>query len=166
MREIEYDRNEALQYALQWALSRNPRYYDYAGLGGDCTSFASQSVYAGCGVMNYTPTFGWYYISSNDKSPSWTGVEYFYNFMTGNQGVGPFAEERGLEGLLPGDIIQLGNESGTFYHSLVLTDIKQFGGRRHYYICAHNYDAYQRNLDTYNYSYLRGLHILGARIPE
>ena len=163
MPEIEYNRSEAVRYALRWALARNPAYYDFADLGGDCTSFASQCVYAGTGVMNYTPTFGWYYISGNDKSPSWSGVEYFYDFMVNNESTGPYAEVAPLERLLPGDIIQLGNQNDRFYHTLVLTMIKTVRGRRNYYICAHDNDAFQRNLNTYNYANIRGLHILGAR---
>lgn len=163
MPEIEYNRSEATRYALRWALGRNPTYYDFADLGGDCTSFASQCVFAGCGVMNYTPTFGWYYISGNDKSPSWSGVEYFYDFMVNNESTGPYGVLAPLEQLLPGDIIQLGNKNGRFYHTLVLTMIKNQSGRRNYYICAHDNDAFQRNLNTYNYANIRGIHILGAR---
>ena len=113
--------------------------------------------------MNYTPTFGWYYISGNDKSPSWSGVEFFYDFMVNNESTGPYAELAPLDALLPGDIIQLGNQNGRFYHSLVLTMIKTVRGRRSYYICAHDNDAFQRNLNTYNYASIRGLHIIGAR---
>lgn len=163
MANIEYSRSEAVRYALRWALARNPAYYDFADIGGDCTSFVSQSVFAGCGVMNYTPTFGWYYISGNDKSPSWSGVEYFYDFIVNNQSTGPYGEEAPLSSLLPGDVIQLQNKHGRFYHSLVLTMIKTVRGRRVYYICAHDNDAFQRNLNTYNYAGLRGIHILGAR---
>ncbi len=47
-------------YAHRWAYGRNPAFYDYEHLGGDCTNFASQCIYAGSGVMNFTPTFGWY----------------------------------------------------------------------------------------------------------
>ena len=57
-----YDRNAVVLYAHQWAYGRNPAFYDYEHLGGDCTNFASQCVFAGSGVMNFTPTFGWYYI--------------------------------------------------------------------------------------------------------
>ena len=57
-----YNRERAVEYAHKWAFSRNPRYYDFQNIGGDCTNFASQVIYAGCGEMNYTPTFGWYYI--------------------------------------------------------------------------------------------------------
>ncbi len=166
MREIEYNRTAAVEYALKWALARNPAYYDYADIGGDCTSFASQSVYAGCNVMNYTPTFGWYYISANDKSPSWSGVEFFYNFMTQNDGIGPYATDVPLSAALPGDILQLGDNRGDFYHSLVLTTIIPINGRLNYFVCAHNNDAFQRNLNTYNYSRLRCIHILGARTDD
>ena len=65
MRFALYDRRAAVLYAHRWAYGRNPAFYDYEGLGGDCTNFASQCIYAGSGVMNFTPTFGWYYIDSN-----------------------------------------------------------------------------------------------------
>ena len=51
-----YDRNAVVLYAHQWAYGRNPAFYDYEHLGGDCTNFASQCVFAGSGVMNFTPT--------------------------------------------------------------------------------------------------------------
>lgn len=160
---IEYDRASAVEYALRWARFRNPEYYDFSDIGGDCTNFASQCVYAGCGVMNYTPDVGWYYISVDDRSPSWTGASFFYNFMVNNLSVGPYGEETGLEELLPGDIIQLANEQGEYYHTLILTGISQRFGRNRYFVSAHTRDAYQRNLNNYNYADLRGIHILGAR---
>ena len=81
MREIPYDRGAAVDYARRWALSRNPAFYDFSDIGGDCTNFVSQCIYAGAGVMNYTKDTGWYYISSSDRTPSWTGVEYLYDFL-------------------------------------------------------------------------------------
>ena len=72
----DYDRTAAVMYAHQWAYGRNPAYYDYEKLGGDCTNFASQCIFAGSGIMNFTPTFGWYYIDANQKAPAWTGVMY------------------------------------------------------------------------------------------
>ncbi|MBQ4527138.1 MAG: amidase domain-containing protein [Clostridia bacterium] len=161
---FEYERRMAVSYARRWALSRNPDFYNYEGIGGDCTNFASQCVYAGSNVMNYTPDFGWYYINANDKSPSWTGVDFFYNFMTNNEDVGPFGEERPLQQIIPGDIIQLGNSDGNFYHTLVLTSVIRTLSGKIYYICAHSEDSYQRNLSTYNYETIRCIHILGVRI--
>lgn len=162
----EYDRKKAVAYAKKWALGRNPEYYDYSGIGGNCTNFASQSVYAGCGVMNYEKDFGWYYIDANDKSPSWTGVDFFYNFMTGNEGVGPFGEETALNRLMLGDIIQFENREGRFYHTVVLTGIERRIGGKRYLVCAHSRDAYQKNLFSYSFYGLRCIHILGARENE
>lgn len=105
---LPYDRAAAVRYAHIWAYGRNPRYYDYESIGGDCTNFASQCIYAGAGVMNDTPTFGWYYINANDKAPAWTGVEYLYNFLTRRTpSAGPFAGEVPPERIRPGDIVQL-----------------------------------------------------------
>ena len=163
MQIIRYDRASSLAYARRWAFSRNPEFYDFSDIGGDCTSFASQCVYAGAGVMNFTPTYGWYYISGLDKSPSWSGVNYFYDFMTTNEGVGPFGEEADLSLLMPGDIIQLAGSNRQFYHTLVLTGISGRNGRRRYLVSAHSNDAYMRPLSSYNYSYARGIHIIAVR---
>ena len=104
----DYDRQAAVQYAHRWAYGRNPAYYDYEDLGGDCTNFASQCVFAGSRIMNFTPTFGWYYIDANQQAPAWTGVEYFWNFFTRKGfSVGPVGEPSSLEAMRPGDIVQL-----------------------------------------------------------
>ncbi len=158
MNIYRYDRAAARQYAKKWALSRNPAYYDFEHLGGDCTNFASQCIYAGAGEMNYAPTFGWYYITQNNRAPAWTGVQYLYNFLVNNTGYGPFAAEMPLSMLEVGDIVQLGNANG-FYHSPVVVDI--LGGK--IFLAAHTYNAIDRPLSTYNYGRVRGLHILGVR---
>lgn len=162
MQYVSYDRQKAVDYAKKWALGRNPEFYDYSAVGGDCTSFASQCVYAGCEIMNYTKEIGWYYINGNDKSPSWSGVEFFYDFMVNNRSVGPIAETVRLKSALPGDIIQLANYAGDYYHTVVLTDIVK--GRRgvRYYVCSHSRDAYQKNLFSYNFYELRCIHVLKA----
>lgn len=58
MKILNYDREAAVAYAKRWAFSRNPAFYDFSRIGGDCTNFASQCIYAGAKVMNFTPTFG------------------------------------------------------------------------------------------------------------
>ena len=79
---IPYNRRAAVNYAHEWAFRRNPAFYDFSQLGGDCTNFASQCLYAGVGVMNFTPEFGWYYISAELRAAAWTGVPFFWDFMT------------------------------------------------------------------------------------
>ena len=158
MREKPYDRNAAVAYARRWAMSRNPAYYDFEKIGGDCTNFASQSIYAGASIMNFTPVFGWYYRSSYDRSPSWSGVEYLYNFLTNNQSVGPYAHVVEPDKVLPGDIVQLGTLTGDFYHSPVITAIFP-----EILVAAHSFDALDRPLSSYTYDMARFLHIDGVR---
>ncbi|MBQ3571404.1 MAG: amidase domain-containing protein, partial [Clostridia bacterium] len=47
MRVFDYNRQNAVEYAKKWALKRNPKYYNFDNIGGDCTSFASQCLFAG-----------------------------------------------------------------------------------------------------------------------
>ncbi|HHW46893.1 MAG TPA: amidase domain-containing protein [Clostridiales bacterium] len=156
---IPYNRDAVLEYAKKWALSRNPKYLNFDNMGGDCTNFASQCIYAGCGVMNYTPVYGWYYIDGNRRSPSWTGVQFLYNFLINNKSVGPYAVLVDRQNIQAGDIVQLGDANNRFYHTPVVTGIRD--GR--IYVAAHTFDVYMRPLDTYVYSTIRYLHILGAR---
>ena len=53
--EKEYVRERAVMYARKYALVRNPLFYSFAGIGGNCTNFVSQCVLAGSCVMNFTP---------------------------------------------------------------------------------------------------------------
>lgn len=159
MNEVGYNRSAAVEYAKQWAMKRNPAFYDFSDIGGDCTGFISQCVYAGSGVMNYTPTFGWYYISSADRSPSWTGVQFFYNFMTENHGLGPYGTEVRRNDVRLGDVIQLGNRDGSFFHSLIVCSVN----RGRILVCAHSADAYMKPLSAYRAPKIRYIHIEGVR---
>ena len=162
----DYDRSAAVQYAHQWAYGRNPAFYDYEHLGGDCTNFASQCVFAGSGVMNFTPTFGWYYIDSNQKAPAWTGVPYFYNFLT-RQGtsVGPMGRPCMLEELLPGDVIQLSFKGEEFQHTPVVVAVGNPIAPENILLAAHSFDADNRPLSTYEYRDIRPIHIIGTMLP-
>lgn len=149
-----YNRNAAVEYAKKWALSRNPSYYNYDKIGGDCTNFISQCLYAGKREMNYRG-YGWYYNNANNKSPSWTGVEYLYNFLINNKNEGPrgiLVDKKDVE---IGDIIQLSFNGIVFGHTLIITEINGDKIR----ICAHTIDSKDRELETYNYKKIRFLHI-------
>ena len=158
MKETDYDRERAVSYARRWALGRNPAYYDFEKLGGDCTNFASQCLYAGAGVMNDTPVTGWYYRSAADRSAAWTGVVYLYQFLVRNRSVGPFARRVAAYEVQPGDIVQLGDGNGHFYHSPVVTAVTP-----QILVAAHSEDALDRPLDTYEFAAVRFLHIEGVR---
>lgn len=165
---IPYDRRRAVEYARRWALSRNPLFIDFTGQGGNCTNFVSQCIFAGAPVMNYTKTFGWYYISPEDRAPAWSGVDELYSFLTGapdfssqNMGYGPYATDaRNAMTVDIGDVIQLANDSGSFYHTLIISQFTD----NDILVCAQSDDALDRPLSTYNYASLRALHIEGAML--
>ena len=61
--------------------------------------------------MDFTPDFGWYYVSTDDRAPAWTSVAFFYDFITEqpafaseNAGIGPFGREVRARELEVGDL--------------------------------------------------------------
>ena len=153
MKKTNYDREKAVSYAHQWAYGRNPRYYNFDLLGGDCTNFASQALYAGAGVMNPKPTFGWYYYNLNNRAPAWTGVVFLYNFLVRNEGLGPVAIETDVSQVEPGDIVQISFDGITFRHSPVIVSVGADPALENILV------ADNRPFNTYEYVRLRYLHI-------
>lgn len=152
-----YNRQKAVEYANKWAYKRNPKYYNFDAIGGDCTNFISQCIYAGSGVMNYNKVYGWYYNNANDKSPSWTGVKFLYNFLTQNKDIGPFGETSDKVEI--GDIVQLSFDGENFTHSLIVVGVEH----ERILIASHTFDSYGRDINTYAYKKIRFIHILGVR---
>lgn len=159
--EKEYDRIKAVDYAKEWALKRNPNYYDFSGIGGDCTNFISQCLVAGGGVFNFDYVKGWYYNSLNSRSPSWSSVFYFQNYILNNQGIGPFGHVAQLNDLEIGDLIQLRQSNRDFNHTTIIAE-KTAEGK--YLVCAHSDDSFMRDLEDYYFLELRGIKIDGIRI--
>ena len=163
IRNLPYDRRAAVEYAHRWAYRRNPIYYDYEGIGGDCTNFASQVLYAGSRVMNFTPTFGWYYIDANQKSPSWTGVPFFYNFLLrGSMTDGPYGIEVPIDYILPGDFVQLNFDGTRYGHTPVIVETGNPPTFENTLVAAHSEDADWRPISSYRFQNIRFIHILGV----
>lgn len=161
---LRYNRDEAVKYAHRWALKRNTKYLDFEKFGGDCTNFASQVIFAGSSVMNYTPTYGWYYLSGDNRTPSWTGVDFLYNFLTTNKGLGPFAEIVNVKETQPGDIVQLSFQGGShFNHSPVIVQAGNPPSIENILIAAHTDDQDYYPLTNYSWVSIRCIHILGVR---
>ena len=154
-----YDRKKVYDYARKWAYARNPKYYNYDNVGGDCTNFVSQCIFAGIGQMNYNINNGWYYINGNNKSPSWTGVEFLYKFLILNNGVGPKGKISQIDQLEVGDVIQLSFNNNKFTHSLIV--VQNGTNIENTFIAAHTYDVFGKSVSEYygveNYRYI---HIL------
>ncbi len=163
----EYDRDAALEYAHKWAYDRNPGYYDFSHIGGDCTNFASQVLYAGSGVMNFTPVYGWYYISLNNRTPSWTGVEFLFNYLIREKGAGPAARQVPVNQIIPGDLIQLSfNEEMIFGHTLVVVKAGTPADYSNILIATHTYDRDYYPLANYYWRHIRFMHIYGVIVQR
>lgn len=153
---VPYERIKATEYAKKWAYFRNPEYYDFDGIGGDCTNFASQCLYAGCNSMNYP---NWYYYDINDRSPSWAGVEFLYDFLVKNNGLGPRGEKTGIESVKMGDLVQLSFDGVRFSHTPVVVSAGADALPAELMLAAHSVDAACRPLDSYSFKKVRFIHI-------
>ena len=167
MRVFDYNRQNAVEYAKKWALKRNPKYYNFDNIGGNCTSFASQCLFAGAPIMNYTKDLGWYYNSVRDRAPAWSGVAFFCNFLLANNltnggvgnGVGPFGKLASKMELEIGDFIQFGNSNAEFYHTAIITAFRA----NEPLLSAHSSNSYNRPLSSYSYEQLRLIKIEGYK---
>ncbi len=112
----------------------------------------------GCGIMNYNK-YGWYYNNGNDKSASWSGVEYLYKFLINNNGIGPYAKEVNLSDVEVGDIAQLSFDGSKFSHTLIIVDKYTPSSLANTFVATHTFDAYGRSIASYNFQKIRYLHI-------
>lgn len=163
MKEKSYNRQKVLEYAQKWAYSRNPKYYNFDSVGGDCTSFASQCIYAGSKVMNYTKSNGWYYINGNNKSPSWSGVEFLDSFLITNKSIGPYGKRVEQNKIEIGDIAQLSFDGNKFAHTLVIVKIENKFDLNGIFISSHTFDSFNKRISEYNFEKIRFVHIERVR---
>ena len=83
------------------------------------------------------------------------------DFVAENGGTGPRGfDVTDAEQIEIGDVIQLQNSRGEFYHSLLISEITDDD----ILVCAHSDDALDRPISTYNFTALRVIHIENAAI--
>ena len=66
-----------------------------------------------------------------------------------------------MERLEVGDVVQLSNMQGRFYHSLLVSGFAENGD---ILVAAQSNDALDRPLSTYRYATARFLHVLGTNV--
>lgn len=160
MKKISFDKFSAISYAKEWAYKRNPEYFNFDSLGGDCTNFVSQCIFSGANTMNFSPVTGWYYASLNNRSPAWTGVNELFSFLTKNKGAGPVGEVIPFSSINLGDIIQLYSNNKGYFHCLFVSEVTPFG----VYVCSHTRDALNFPLGYFYYESLRCVRITGVNV--
>jgi len=167
---IMLDREKAIEYARRWALDRNPDYYNFEEIGGDCTNYISQILHAGgCKMDKSSQIYGWYYNNANDKSHSWTGVEQLHDYLVREKPHGIIAKEIDANEAEAGDIVQLSFNGKNFQHTPFIVAVKRNASGGLSYdqikICAHSFDSLDRALDTYQWRKIRFIRILGYKEP-
>ena len=143
-----YDRIKAVEYAKKYAFNYNPDYYNFTNIGGDCTNFVSQCLYAGGIKMDFN-NLGWFYNSLNNRSASWTSVESFWNYGKLNKNFK--IEETNIDNLQVGDIIQFYNKiQNKYYHMVIVTKIIEPRSIKNILVSSHDNNAYNKSLLQYN----------------
>ena len=160
---MKYSRDKAVNYALKWWNKHNPLYYNFENLGGDCTNFVSQCIFAGCGIMNFTKTFGWYYISPSNRSPSWTSVDFLQKFLLSNTTLGPVGRLCSLSEVEVGDIVQI-RQGLYFNHTGIITKMSQAFPYTldSVFITAHTYNVLNKSISLYKPKEVRLIKIVNV----
>lgn len=165
-----YDRNSAYIYLEKYALTRNSDYFNFDVYGGNCQNYASQTIHAGGIPMDETGSYKWKYYGSlvdetaaeKGRTPSWTGVGYFYNYAKNNTGAGLcsvtdvnyfYAEK--------GDIMQVG-ANNSYVHTIVVSGLVEKDGKIVDVLTTSNStDRQNYPLSAYNYADKKLIKILG-----
>lgn len=149
-----YNRELAREYAIKWATSSNSKYYNYVNDGGDCTNFVSQVLRAG--GMEFvgdkstaTSIKSWFYYSPNlpNRSSTWTAAQPFHlHFGEEYKRAHSYKEYKIIEALvnwdeiylnlLPGDIVQYSRPNNITFHSQAITDL--IDKNKTIYFCQHS----------------------------
>lgn len=99
--------------------------------------------------MNYQKTFGWYYNSSKDRAPAWSGVQYLYNFLIKDKRIGPSAKNVPIHQVEIGDVIQLSFDGSTYGHTLLVVQTGHPVSADNVLIATHSDDSDYRPLSSY-----------------
>lgn len=146
---INYNAQAAANYATKYSINYNlDQWNTYPS---DCTNFASQALCAG-GVQIVEPnplpqgvmdTIQYWYnrkvsspVFTPRSSSSWIRVPDLYGFCVYNAGaLGISCTSRNdlQQRAIIGDIVQLGNSSGDWYHTIIITS----GTKGNYNYCGH-----------------------------
>ena len=168
--ETGYERDKAVVYAQKWALDRNPDYFDFNDIGGDCTNFVSQALYIGGGIPQTALEEGigqpgWFYEDINTRAAAWTEVNFLYDLLLFGhfwEG-GPEGKEVETESYLyEGDLIQFKWDKNEIWnHSVIVVAVQQQSAGYYPLVASHSDDTDNYPFAYYDYGETRFLHING-----
>lgn len=166
----DYNREDAVNYALKYAESPNSLNYYYFSedeqLGGDCTNFVSQAIYeGGKASMSIPPTpeqgiggTQWYYFDVNNRARAWTYVDGLHDFITHPYAwsEGPEGCEASIDQIAMGDVIQYEtNGDDTWDHAVIIVEIQNGIP----YVASHSPNFSREPYTYFTYSDIRFIHL-------
>lgn len=168
-----YQRQLAVNYAIEYVYDNNSYFYNANVAGGDCTNFVSKAIRAGFygsnsgilsrKVMDHHPSYGYstgWYAGSGGGSSAWENNGSFFSYITNlNRNIGPIGEVISRSQMQNGDVMQMGYGSN-FVHTVILVD------RTNWKFAQHTTNGY-RLITQYEdiYTSFRYIRILSFRQP-
>lgn len=148
LRQNNYLRESAVNYARTYALKPNPTYRYFPlqvdDTSGDCANFISQCLKAGGAPFSFNAKNSWWYqsknISNDTWSVSWSVAHSLYWYLKVNNEL-KLLGVKGTEVNSPntlelGDLIFYEDNKGTIFHSAIITGFNNIPLVSH-----HSYEA-------------------------
>lgn len=158
-----YDRAAAYDYLMAYCGKRNPAWYAYDDVGGNCMNFGSQVLLAGGIPEDEKGDEEWYWDGQNDLDLSWINVGRFYDYCRDNEGYGLVADtEAGYYTGEVGDVLIVGF-AGDHRHTTVISHVvKDESGDTVDYLISCNTTNYRDfPASAYYYTFHRLVKIYG-----
>ena len=158
-----YDRNAAYEYLMEYCHKRNPRWYAYDAVGGNCMNFGSQVLLAGGIPEDERGDEEWYWDGQNDLDLSWINVGRFYTYCRDNEGYGLVADtEAGYYTGEVGDVLIVGFNGDHRHATIISTVVQDETGHTVDYLISCNTTNYRDfPASAYYYTFHRLIKIYG-----
>ncbi|MBU3144381.1 amidase domain-containing protein [Clostridium sp. CF012] len=165
----KYNRVEAVNYAVKYALEPNKKYKYFPSInenGGDCTNFVSQCLNAGGAPMDRNIIRPWWYdIKQGKGSVCWTVAHSLYWYLKVNQRINRNVikglEVEDITKLEIGDVIFYENYENTIFHAAIITSFIDEGKNREPRISQHTFNQLNETYKkSYNYKKMHFLKII------
>ena len=141
-----YNREAAVSYAIKYALETNTKYKYFQlinNIGGDCTNFVSQCLYAGGAPMDYNNVRPWWY-NSGQASICWAVSHSLFWYLKVNLSLNrnkiKGLEVEDISKLEIGDIIFYENHKNIIFHSAIVTSFTESPDNKEPLISQHTFD--------------------------
>ena len=158
-----YDRAVAYDYLMAYCDKRNPAWYAYDEVGGNCMNFGSQVLLAGGIPEDEKGDEEWYWDGQNDLDLSWINVGRFYDYCRDNEGFGLVADtEAGYYTGEVGDVLIVGF-AGDHRHTTVISHVvkDETGDTVDYLISCNTTNYRDFPASAYYYTFHRLIKIYG-----